>query len=56
MSNEFLTQEEVDTLLKGSVVDQAALHGLLKTVRDLGLPLISVSPVRPGQDEERARP
>ena len=31
-----------DTLLTGPVVDQAALHGLLKRVRDLGLPLISV--------------
>jgi hypothetical protein len=33
------------TLLTGSVIDQAALHGLLKKVRDLGLPLVSVSPV-----------
>ena len=31
-----------DTLLTGPVVDQAALHGLLRKVRDLGLPLISV--------------
>jgi len=30
------------TLLSGSVVDQAALHGLLAKVRDLGLPLIAV--------------
>ncbi len=34
-----------DTLLSGPVVDQAALHSLLKKVRDLGIPLISVSPV-----------
>jgi hypothetical protein len=34
-----------DTLLTGLVVDQAALHGLLKKVRDLGLPLMSVSPL-----------
>lgn len=34
-----------DTRLTGPVVDQAALHGLLKKVRDLGLPLISVMPV-----------
>ena len=38
-------EEDGDTLLTGSVVDQAALHGLLKKVRDLGMPLVSVSPV-----------
>lgn len=38
-----LTQaDNGDTLLTGPVVDQAALHGLLRKVRDLGLPLISV--------------
>jgi len=38
-----LTQEsDGTTLLTGSVVDQAALHGLLTKVRDLGLPLIAV--------------
>ena len=42
-------EEDGDTLLTGPVIDQAALHGLLKKVRDLGLPLISVSPVEPGQ-------
>jgi hypothetical protein len=40
-----------ETLLTGSVVDQAALHGVLKKVRDLGMPLVSVSPVTPGQTE-----
>jgi len=30
------------------VIDQAALHGLLKKVRDLGMPLFSVCPVEPG--------
>jgi hypothetical protein len=38
-----------DTLLTGPVVDQAALHGLLKKVRDLGMPLISVNRVKSGQ-------
>jgi hypothetical protein len=41
-------EENGDTLLTGPVVDQAALHGLLKKVRDLGMPLISVSPVEHG--------
>ena len=36
--------EDGDTVLTGPVVDQAALHGLLKKVRDLGLTLISVNP------------
>ena len=40
-------EENGNTLLTGRV-DQAGLHGLLKKVRDLGLPLISVSPVEPG--------
>jgi hypothetical protein len=42
-------EDNGDTLLTGPVVDQAALHGLLKKVRDLGMPLVSVSPVEPGQ-------
>jgi hypothetical protein len=41
-------EDNGDTSLTGPVVDQAALHGLLKRVRDLGMPLISVSPVEPG--------
>jgi hypothetical protein len=36
-------EEGGDTLLTGPVVDQAALYGLLKKVRDLGMPLISVN-------------
>lgn len=35
------------TVLAGSVVDQAALHGVLRTVRDLGLALVSVMQVDP---------
>jgi len=40
-------EEDGDTLITGPVVDQAALHGLLKKVRDLGMPLISVNGVEP---------
>jgi len=42
-----ITLEDGNTLLTGPVVDQAALHGLLKKVRDLGMPLISASRVKP---------
>jgi len=42
-------EEGGDTLLTGPVVDQVALHGLLKKVRDLGMPLISVIQVEPDQ-------
>ncbi|MCX6078143.1 MAG: hypothetical protein NTW32_01300 [Chloroflexi bacterium] len=40
-------EEDGNTLLTGAVVDQAALHGLLKKVRDLGMPLLSVNRVNP---------
>ncbi len=42
-----MPQDNGDTLLTGTVVDQAALHGLLKKVRNLGMPLISVIRVTP---------
>jgi hypothetical protein len=38
-------EDNGDTLLTGPVIDQAALHGLLKKVRDLGLLLVSVNRV-----------
>ena len=38
-------EENGDTLLTGPVADQAALHGLLRKVRDLGLPLLSINQV-----------
>lgn len=41
-------EEGGDTLLAGPVLDQAVLHGLLKKVRDLGMPLISVTRVETG--------
>jgi hypothetical protein len=40
-------EDNGDTLLVGPVIDQAALYGLLKKVRDLGMPLVSVKPVEP---------
>jgi hypothetical protein len=42
-------EDNGNTLLTGPVVDQAALHGLIKKVRDLGMPLISVDPVKSDQ-------
>jgi hypothetical protein len=41
-----LEKKDGDTVITGPVIDQAALHGLLKKVRDLGMPLISVNQVR----------
>lgn len=46
-------EDNGDTLLSGPVADQAALHGLLKKVRDLGLPLLSVNSVQPDAEEVR---
>jgi len=45
--------ENGNTLLSGPVADQAALHGLLKKVRDVGLPLLSVNSVEPDTKEVR---
>jgi hypothetical protein len=53
-SNASLTitlEDNIDTLLTCPVVDQAALHGLIKKVRNLGMPLISVNRVKPNQGD-----
>jgi hypothetical protein len=44
-------EDNGDTLLTGHVVDQAALHGLLRKVRDLGMPLLSVDSVKPDPED-----
>jgi len=41
------------TTISGPVTDQAALHGLLERVRDLGLPLISVARIEPEPPDPR---
>ena len=47
-------EENGDTLVTGPVVDQAALHGLLRKVRDLGVPLLSVIRLTPGDADASA--
>lgn len=42
-------EDNGETRLTGAVVDQAMLHGLLRKVRDIGLPLLSVIQVEPKQ-------
>jgi hypothetical protein len=44
-------EEDGNTLLNGPVIDQAALHGILKKVRDLGMPLLSVNSVESGPQD-----
>ncbi len=40
-----------ETILTGPVIDQAALHGLLRKVRDLGIPLLSINQVMSDQED-----
>lgn len=47
----FTHRSDGTTMLYGSAIDQAALHGLLRRVRDLGLPLVSVTRVEPERTE-----
>jgi len=48
-------EDDGTTVLRGSVVDQAALHGLLQRLRDIGIPLISLTPIE-GLADERPAP
>ncbi|MBV6449853.1 MAG: hypothetical protein MHPDNHAH_00566 [Anaerolineales bacterium] len=45
-------EENGDTLLSGPVTDQAALYGLLKKIRDLGMPLVSVIQIQTNRSEQ----
>lgn len=49
-------ESDSTTTLRGSVADQAALHGLLAKVRDLGIPLISLRTADARRDGERDEP
>ena len=46
------TEDDGVTLISGPVVDQAALHGLLTKLRDLGIPLVSLVRLPPGESTE----
>ncbi len=47
----FSHEKDGTTKLIGKIIDQAALHGLLKKIRDLGLPLLSVNHIETDQTE-----
>jgi hypothetical protein len=49
------TVEPIQTIIKGYMEDQAALHGLINRIRDLGLILVSVNQIEP-EDDEQSRP
>ncbi len=42
-----MLQEDGNTLLSGPVIDQSALHGILKKIRDMGMPLLAVNQIEP---------
>jgi len=51
---EIAAADDGSTLIRGAVADQAALHGLIQKVRDLGLPLLSVTNTPTGQTQAGA--
>lgn len=44
-------EEDGNTLMTGTIIDQAALHGILKKIRDLGMPLLSAISVDPASQD-----
>ena len=46
------SESDGTTVLRGTVVDQAALHGLLQKLRDVGIPLVSLRQVPPDHAHE----
>jgi hypothetical protein len=51
-----VVDDEGSTLIRGQVADQAALHGLIQKVRDLGLPLLSVTHTHTGHSQTGPTP
>jgi hypothetical protein len=49
-----LSADDGSTVLTGTALDQAALHGVLRKVRDLGLPLLAVTRIDPDQPHTSA--
>ena len=49
-------EKDSTTVLRGRMIDQAALHGVLQKVRDLGVPLVSVTRVAPDQHDAPGQP
>jgi hypothetical protein len=52
---ELVLLDDGSTLIRGQVTDQAALHGLIQKVRDLGLPLLSITPAQRDPQTDHAR-
>ena len=49
-------EDDGTTVIRGPVIDQAALHGVIQTLRDLGMTLLSLTPLAPGTPPEQPTP